>query len=183
MNTSSEFDSVIVKCKDLFLAKLNDYGASWRILRLSSLTDQIYIKANRIRTIEDSGVKMVDEGIETEFIGIVNYSIIALIQIELGISTENNHLESTKASELFDKYVRVAKDLMERKNHDYGESWRYMRVSSMTDLILVKIMRLKEIENHHGKVSVSEGIEANYLDIINYAVFALIKLGVIELEK
>ncbi|MDR1846590.1 MAG: DUF1599 domain-containing protein [Bacteroidales bacterium] len=176
MNTSNEFDNVIKKCRSLFAAKLNDYGASWRIFRLSSITDQIFIKANRIRTIEDKGVQMVDDDVRSEFTGILNYCVIALIQTELGVS-DDGHLETRKALELYDKYVMQAKDLMLRKNHDYSESWRQMRISSITDLILVKILRLKQIEDNNGQVSVSEGAAANYLDIINYSVFASIRLG------
>lgn len=175
MNTSKEYDQIIKECRDLFAAKLNDYGASWRILRLPSLTDQIFIKANRIRQIQESGVMKVDEGISSEFIGIINYSIIALIQLELGVAN-NDKLDISLALELYDKYSNGAKKLMEDKNHDYGEAWRSMRVSSIVDLILMKIMRLKQIEDNKGKVSVSEGVDANYYDIINYGVFASIRI-------
>ncbi|MBP6429679.1 MAG: DUF1599 domain-containing protein [Bacteroidales bacterium] len=178
MNTSQEYDREIKKCRDLFSAKLKDYGASWRILRLPSLTDQIFIKANRIRQFQESGIMKVEEGIGSEFIGIINYSIIALIQLELGVVSDNKEkLDIETIIELFDKYSKQAKELMEDKNHDYSEAWRSMRVSSILDLILMKIMRLKQIEDNQGKVFVSEGIEANYYDIINYGVFALIKLN------
>ncbi|MFA6199989.1 MAG: DUF1599 domain-containing protein [Bacteroidales bacterium] len=176
MNTSKEYDDIIKECRNLFSAKLNDYGSSWRILRLPSLTDQIFIKANRIRQIQESGVMKVDEGIMSEFIGIINYSIIALIQLELGVSNDKENLDIPFALELYDKYSQGAKNLMEDKNHDYGEAWRSMRVSSIVDLILMKIMRLKQIEDNEGKVSVSEGVDANYYDIINYGVFASIKI-------
>lgn len=177
MNTSKEYDQIIKECRDLFAAKLNDYGASWRILRLPSLTDQIFIKANRIRQIQESGVMKVDEGISSEFIGIINYSIIALIQLELGVANnDNDKLDISLALELYDKYFNGAKSLMEDKNHDYAEAWRSMRVSSIVDLILMKIMRLKQIEDNKGKVSVSEGVDANYYDIINYGVFASIRI-------
>lgn len=177
MKTSQEYDQVIKQCRDLFAAKLKDYGASWRIFRLPSLTDQIFIKANRIRQFQESGVLKIDEGIAIEFIGIINYSIIALIQLELGVAKDDkDRLELEKALELYDKYSKNAKDLMENKNHDYSEAWRSMRVSSIVDLILVKIMRLKNIEDNHGKVAVSEGEDANYYDIINYGVFASIKI-------
>ena len=177
MNTSQEYDQVIEQCRELFAAKLKDYGASWRIFRLPSLTDQIFIKANRIRQFQESGVMKIDEGILDEFIGIINYSIIALIQLELGVAKDDkDKLELEKALELYDKYSQNAKSLMENKNHDYSEAWRSMRVSSIVDLILVKIMRLKNIEDNYGKVVVSEGEDANYYDIINYGVFASIKI-------
>lgn len=175
-NTSLEYDNIIKTCRNLFENKLSDYGASWRILRLSSLTDQIFIKANRIRSIQESGVSLVDEGILSEFIGMINYGIIALIQIGLSSEPVDKELTKERALELYDKYVAQTKSLMERKNHDYSEAWRQMRVSSITDLILMKILRLKQIEDNHGKTLVSEGIEANYADIVNYSVFASIKL-------
>lgn len=176
-NTSSEYDNIIRISRKLFEEKLSDYGASWRILRLSSLTDQIFIKANRIRSIQESGVKLVDEGIFDEFIGMINYGIIALIQIELSGEPLDNVLKKERALELYDKYVSQTKSLMERKNHDYSEAWRQMRVSSITDLILMKILRLKQIEDNDGRTIVSEGVDANYSDIINYSVFACIKLS------
>lgn len=177
MNTSQEYDQVIKECRGLFAAKLKDYGASWRIMRLPSLTDQIFIKANRIRQFQESGVMKIDEGIRGEFIGIINYSIIALIQLELGVAKDDKvKLELSEALELYDKHFQNAKLLMEAKNHDYSEAWRSMRVSSIVDLILMKIMRLKQIEDNQGKVFVSEGEDANYNDIINYGVFACIKI-------
>ncbi|MDR1726231.1 MAG: DUF1599 domain-containing protein [Bacteroidales bacterium] len=175
MNTSEEYDQIINNCRRIFAAKLGDYGASWRIFRLSSITDQLFIKANRIRTIEDKGVQLVDDDIRSEFGGIINYCVIALIQMELGVS-DNGHIEETKALDLYNKYILQAKNLMLKKNHDYDESWRQLRISSITDLILVKILRLKQIEDNKGKVSVSEGADSNYLDIINYAAFASIRL-------
>jgi hypothetical protein len=155
--------------------KMKDYGTAWRILRTPSLTDQIYIKAQRIRSIEEKGISKVGEGIRPELIGIVNYSIIALIQLELRTS-EDLTLQHAEGERLFDKYSKAALDLMQMKNHDYGEAWRNMRVSSLTDIILMKLMRIKQIEDNKGKTFVSEGVDANYYDIINYAVFALIKL-------
>lgn len=154
---------------------MKDYGSAWRILRTPSLTDQIYIKASRIRSIDDKGTQKVNEGIIPEFIGMVNYSVIALIQLELG-ADQNLYLSVDDAMKLFDTHINIAKSLMENKNHDYGEAWRNMRISSFTDIILMKLMRIKEIEDHKGMIFVSEGVDANYLDIINYAIFALIKL-------
>lgn len=153
---------------------MQDYGSAWRILRTSSITDQIFIKAQRIRSIEEKGAQKVDEGIASEFIGILNYSIIALIQIELLDDTREN-IPIEEAGKLFDKYSQKAKELMKDKNHDYGEAWRDMRTSSLTDLILMKILRIKQIEDNKGKTIISEGIDANYLDMVNYATFALIK--------
>jgi hypothetical protein len=173
--TSRQFGQAIAVCKEVFLNKMKDYGSSWRILRTSSLTDQIYIKANRIRSIEQKGLHKVDEGIKPEFIGIVNYSVIALIQIELG-SEGNLDLKGEEAVRLYDKHLQSARALMEDKNHDYDEAWRNMRVSSYTDIILMKLMRIKQIEDKEGETLVSEGVDANYRDIINYALFALIKL-------
>ena len=177
--TSAQFDEVIRLCKDIFLKKNKDYGTAWRILRTSSLTDQLFIKANRIRTIQDLKESKVAEGIAPEFIGIVNYSIMALIQLELK-EDDRMELESLEIEELFNKYSLMAKELMLNKNHDYGEAWRDMRVSSLCDLILMKILRVKQIEDNDGKTIISEGLDANYLDMLNYAVFALIKL---ELEN
>jgi hypothetical protein len=173
--TSQEFEVVIKKCREIFEAKMKDYGSAWRILRTPSLTDQIYIKASRIRSIDDKGTQKVNEGIIPEFIGMVNYSVIALIQLELG-ADQNLYLSVDDAMKLFDTHINIAKSLMENKNHDYGEAWRNMRISSFTDIILMKLMRIKEIEDHKGMIFVSEGVDANYLDIINYAIFALIKL-------
>jgi len=175
-NTSEQYDAVIKVCRDLFKKKMTDYGCAWRILRLPSLTDQIYIKAQRIRGLQENEVRKVDEGERSEFIGIINYSIMALIQLELGVADEPDLIDE-KANELFDKHVAETKSLMENKNHDYGEAWREMRVSSLTDLILQKLLRVKQIEDNKGKTLVSEGIDANYQDMINYAVFALIHLS------
>ena len=177
VNTSHEYDSVIAVCKSLFLKKTNDYGTAWRILRPSSITDQIFIKAQRIRTLEEKKVSKVGEDITSEYIGIVNYCVIAMMQLDL---TENdpNELEVDLVENLFDKHVNETKELMFAKNHDYGEAWRDMRISSLTDLILMKIFRVKQIEDNLGQTLASEGVKANYQDMLNYAVFALIKLGV-----
>ena len=175
--TILEYDSIIKKCEDIFAKKMKDYGSAWRILRISSLTDQIFIKAQRIRSIESNGTQKIDEGVINEFIGIVNYSVIGLIQIELGVSEQPEDLEYEKVMNLFNKHVLASKDLMVNKNHDYGEAWRDMRVSSLTDLILQKLLRVKQIEDNDGSTLISEGIDANYLDMLNYAVFALIKLN------
>ncbi|MEE1097943.1 MAG: DUF1599 domain-containing protein, partial [Bacteroidales bacterium] len=169
-------DNIIKISRKLFVDKLSDYGASWRVLRLPSLTDQIFIKANRIRSIQESGVNLVDEGVFPEFIGMINYGIIALIQLELIDEPLDKELKKERAIELYDKYIAQTKSLMEKKNHDYSEAWRQMRISSITDLILMKILRLKQIEDNDGKTIVSEGVDANYSDIINYSVFACIKL-------
>ncbi|MBE6292924.1 MAG: DUF1599 domain-containing protein [Bacteroidales bacterium] len=175
MNTNQQFEQIIVTCRDLFAKKLKDYGAAWRIMRPSSLTDQIFIKANRIRSIETKGTTMIDEGIRSEFIGIVNYGIIALIQLELGY-TDTDDLTHEAALAKYDEYAAKALALMKAKNHDYDEAWRGMRISSYTDLILMKIYRTKQIESNEGQTIVSEGIDANYMDMINYAVFGLIKI-------
>ncbi len=174
-HTNSQFKKELDKCRELFVKKLKDYGPAWRIMRPSSLTDQILIKANRIRSIEIKQEAMVDEGIYPEFQGIVNYGVIALIQLELGFADQTD-IDADKALELYDKYVNVSLELMKRKNHDYDEAWRAMRVSSYTDLILMKIYRTKEIEGNDGHTLVSEGVDANYMDMINYSVFALIKM-------
>lgn len=171
--TSQEYDKVIAICRELYTNKMKDYGSAWRILRLPSLTDQIFIKAQRIRSLQQNEIRKVDEDETGEFIGIINYSIMALIQLDLGV-VEQPDLDVAKASELYDAKVSITKSLMEDKNHDYGEAWRDMRVSSLTDLILQKLLRVKQIEDNKGKTLVSEGIEANYQDMINYAVFALI---------
>ena len=173
--TSKQYDAVIAKCRSLFTNKLKDYGSAWRILRLPSLTDQIFIKAQRIRQLQENIERKVNEGEVSEFMGIVNYSVMALIQLEKGVA-EQPDLSSEEAIQLYDKHVAISKKLMEDKNHDYGEAWREMRVSSLTDLILQKLLRVKQIENNKGKTIVSEGIDANYQDMINYAVFALIHL-------
>ena len=177
MNTASQFDQIEKICFDLFSKKAKDYGTAWRILRISSLTDQIYIKAQRVRSIQEKGVAKVDEGIISEFIGIINYSVMALIQLEVGVANSfEGMLSAEQASELYKKYMENAKALMLNKNHDYGEAWRNMRVESLTDIILMKLLRIKQIENNKGSTLVSEGLDANYYDIINYAVFAMIKL-------
>lgn len=173
--TAQQFESVIIQCREVFVKKMKDYSFAWRILRTPSLTDQIYIKANRIRSIESKGVNKVDEGNIPEFIGIINYSVMALVQLELGIAEEDD-LDEKTGMELYNKYIYEARDLMLNKNHDYDEAWRNMRVSSLTDIILMKLLRVKQIEDNDGKTSVSEGLDANYFDIINYAVFALIQL-------
>ena len=175
-NTSNQYDLVVEQCRNLFKKKMSDYGSAWRILRLPSLTDQIFIKAQRIRQLQENDVRKVDEDEKSEFIGIINYSIMALIQLELGV-VENPDLSSEEATELYDKHILITKELMENKNHDYGEAWRDMRVSSLTDLIIQKLLRVKQIEDNKGKTLVSEGIDANYQDMINYAVFAMIHLN------
>ncbi|MBE0424251.1 MAG: DUF1599 domain-containing protein [Lutibacter sp.] len=173
--TSKQYDAVIEKCRSLYINKLKDYGCAWRILRLPSLTDQIFIKAQRIRQLQENLTRKVEEGEVSEFIGIVNYSVMALIQLEKGVA-EQPDLSAEEAIKLYDRHVGITKSLMEDKNHDYGEAWRDMRVSSLTDLILQKLLRVKQIEDNKGKTIVSEGIDANYQDMINYAVFALIHL-------
>lgn len=173
--TSTQYDNVITLCRDLYINKMKDYGSAWRILRLPSLTDQIFIKAQRIRGLQQNDVQKVDEGQVSEFIGIINYSVMALIQLELGV-VEQPDLHLEEATRAYDEKVAITKSLMEDKNHDYGEAWRDMRVSSLTDLILQKLLRVKQIEDNQGKTLVSEGIDANYQDMINYAVFALIHL-------
>lgn len=171
--TSKQYDDNINKCRSLYINKLKDYGSAWRILRLPSLTDQIFIKAQRIRQLQENDTRKVDEGEVSEFIGIINYSVMALIQLEKGI-VEQPDLTVDEAVDLYDRHIAVTKQLMEDKNHDYGEAWRDMRVNSLTDLILQKLLRVKQIEDNLGKTLVSEGIDANYQDMINYAVFALI---------
>lgn len=175
-NTSQEFDKVIAVCRQLYSNKMKDYGSAWRIMRLPSLTDQIFIKAQRIRSLQENEVRKVDEDETGEFIGIINYSIMALIQIDKGIA-EQPDLDLEEAVRLYDEKVLLTKTLMEAKNHDYGEAWRDMRISSLTDLILQKLLRVKQIEDNKGKTLVSEGIDANYQDMINYAIFALILSG------
>ena len=178
-DTSQEYDSVIAVCRSLFLKKTKDYGTAWRILRLSSITDQLFIKAQRIRTLEEKKISKVGEGIIPEYIGIINYCAIAMIQMEL-TDNDPNEMEFDLVEALFDQKVRETKELMMAKNHDYGEAWRDMRISSLTDLILMKIFRVKQIEDNEGETMVSEGINANYQDMLNYAVFALIKMEVKE---
>ena len=175
-NTSKQYDAVIQKCRSLFVNKMSDYGSAWRILRLTSLTDQIFIKAQRIRGLQQNAERKVDEGEESEFIGIINYCTMALIQLEKGIS-EKPDMGVDEATKLYDAKIALTKQLMTDKNHDYGEAWRDMRVSSLTDLILQKLLRVKQIEDNAGKTLVSEGIAANYQDMINYAIFALIHLS------
>jgi hypothetical protein len=174
--TAIQYDRVIQKCRSLFTSKLSDYGCAWRILRLPSLTDQIFIKAQRIRQMQEQKNCKIDEDDVSEFIGIVNYACISLIQIELGV-VQQLDISQEEAIEVYDSKIKETKELMEAKNHDYGEAWRSMRVSSLTDLILQKILRVKEIENNNGLTNVSEGVTANYQDMINYAVFALIHLS------
>jgi hypothetical protein len=174
-NTNAQFETAVAECRQLFVKKLHDYRASWRILRPQSLTDQLFIKAKRIRQLEVEGVSLVGEGIRPEFVGLVNYGLVGLIQLELGYS-DNVDITNEQALELYDKHARQTLELMKRKNHDYDEAWRGMRVSSYTDLILTKIARVKEMEDLGGATLVSEGVDANYMDIVNYSVFALIKL-------
>ncbi|MDT8392210.1 MAG: DUF1599 domain-containing protein [Bacteroidales bacterium] len=173
--TARQFDKVVHLCREVFVKKMKDYGFAWRILRTSSLTDQIYIKANRIRSIENKGQSKVNEGNVPEFIGIINYSVMALIQLELGLAEEAD-LDEKSGLGLYNKYIEAAKSLMLDKNHDYDEAWRNMRISSLTDIILMKLLRIKQIEDNDGQTLVSEGLDANYFDIINYAVFALIQI-------
>ena len=175
MNTTEkQFDQAVAECRDIFLKKLNDYGGAWRIMRPESVTDQIFIKAKRIRSIETKGVTLVNEGIRPELIGIINYAIIGLIQLELGYS-DTDDLSKEQIKTLYENYIQKAKELMLAKNHDYDEAWRSMRTQSYTDLILMKIHRTKEIEDDKGKTLISEGIDANYFDMINYAIFGLIQ--------
>ena len=175
--TNAEFEQAVAECRALFVSKLHDYRASWRILRPTALTDQLFIKAKRIRSLEVKKVSRVGEGIRPEFIALVNYGIVGLIQLERGYA-DTVDISNDEAMALYDKHASEALELMKRKNHDYDEAWRSMRVSSYTDLILTKIERIKEIEDLSGETLVSEGIDANYMDIINYAVFGLIKLTV-----
>ena len=172
-NTIIEFTNVITNCREIFTAKTKDYGTAWRVLRPTSLTDQLFIKANRIKTIQETGVNQVGESIEGEFKAIVNYCVIALIQLNETDLVELE-LDLNQATLLYDRYMNSAIELMKKKNHDYGEAWRDMRISSLTDLILMKILRIKQIEDNNGQTSISEGIDANYYDMLNYAVFALI---------
>ncbi len=178
-DTNKEFEAVLGVCRELFGKKLYDYGASWRIMRPESLTDQIFIKAKRIRTLETGAENLVGEGINSELIGIVNYGIIALVQLELGYA-DLCDITPDEAMALYDKKAQEALELMKKKNHDYNEAWRGMRTSSYTDLILTKIWRTKQIEELDGQTKVSEGVDANYMDMINYAVFGLIKNGIAD---
>jgi len=175
METNEQFDAVIKQCRDVFEHKMQDYGPSWRIMRPESITDQLLIKAMRIRNLELTEVRKIDEGIQPEFIGIVNYGIIGLIQLACGFS-DSTDMSRKQALDLYDRFMTDTTQLMYAKNHDYGEAWRLMRISSYTDLILTKLNRIKEMENNKGHVTVSEGVDANYMDIINYALFGLIKL-------
>lgn len=174
-DTKEQFEKVISQCRELYAKKLKDYGPSWRIMRPQSVTDQLFIKANRIRSLEIKGESRVNEGIRPEFVAIVNYGIIGLIQLALGFA-DTTDLSEQEALALYDKYMTETKELMYAKNHDYDEAWRNMRISSYTDLILMKIYRTKQIESHGGQTLVSEGIDANYMDMVNYALFGLIKL-------
>jgi hypothetical protein len=174
--TSEQYLNVIQTCKEIFIKKTNDYGTAWRILRSSSLTDQLFIKAQRIRTIQETGENKVGESIADEFKAIVNYCIMALIQLEKKELTSMD-LSLQQAVSLYEEYSTKSFDLMLKKNHDYGEAWRDMRVSSLTDLILMKILRVKQIEDNKGQTLISEGIDANYYDMLNYAVFSLIHLS------
>ena len=176
MDTNKEFEAIMAECRELFAKKLHDYGASWRILRPSSLTDQLFIKAKRIRSLEIKKESLVGEGIRPEFVALINYGIVGVIQTEKGFA-DTVDITNEEALQLYDRYANEALELMKRKNHDYDEAWRSMRVSSYTDFILTKLQRIKEIEDLNGETLVSEGVEGNYMDIINYAVFGAIKLG------
>lgn len=177
LTTQQEFELVLKKCRDLFEKKMHDYGSAWRIMRPISVTDQIYIKANRIRSIEIKGNSLIEDGVTDEFIGIINYSLIGLIQLKLGAASVDSTAEDeADIMAMYDEFAQTTLDLMLKKNHDYDEAWRHMRVSSFTDLILMKTFRTKQIENLQGQTLVSEGIDANYMDMLNYSVFALIKL-------
>ncbi len=175
-NTDSEYQDVVKQCRTIFEKKMQDYGVAWRILRTTSFTDQIFIKANRIRSLQTKAEHLVNEGIEPEFIGIINYSAMAIISLKIGVA-EQPDLEFDKALELYSQTIQEAFELMNRKNHDYDEAWRSMRVNSMTDLILMKLLRIKQIEDNNGKTIISEGLDANFYDIINYAVFCLILIS------
>lgn len=174
-HTGNQFNAVVEYCSGVFTNKMKDYGAAWRILRVSSLTDQIYIKANRIRSIQTKSQQMIQEGVEDEFVGIVNYAAMAIIQLRKG-ATEKPDLTNAEASSIYLSILMEAYELMQLKNHDYDEAWRNMRISSLTDIILMKLLRIKQIEDNQGNTIASEGIDANFFDIINYAVFALILL-------
>jgi len=174
--TLEQYDQALAKCRDIFLKKTKDYGTAWRILRPKSLTDQIFIKAQRIRTIEETGENKVGEDVSSEYIGIVNYCIMAQLQLEMGVSDETE-LYYERAESLYDSKAQETRNLMIMKNTDYGEAWRDMRVSSLTDLILMKILRTRQIEDNDGKTLISEGLDANYMDMMNYAMFALIRLS------
>lgn len=177
MTTENQFEFVIKNCLEIFSKKMKDYGSAWRILRLPSLTDQIYIKAQRIRSIQNNKTQKIDEGQVSEFIGIINYSVMSLIQIDLGVVDEPD-MDIDTALINYKKHIEIVKNLMIDKNHDYGEAWRDMRISSLTDLIIQKLLRVKQIEDNNGETLISEGVDANYQDIINYSVFALILLNI-----
>ncbi len=175
-DTNHQYDKVSTECRALFAKKMQDYGTAWRVLRLSSLVDQLLIKANRIRTLEEEGQQQIEDSIESEYIGIVNYCLMALIQLELGHAQEDLEVDPSFVLEKYDGYLKATRSLMVAKNHDYGEAWRLMSPSSLTDMILMKIYRLKQIINNEGKTLISEGPDANFMDMINYAIFALIKM-------
>lgn len=175
-NTSEQYDAVVTTCRNLFINKMKDYGSAWRVLRLPSLTDQIFIKAQRIRKLQENEVRKVDEDEKSEFIGIINYSVMALIQLDKGVVAQPD-FGVEEATELYDEKIAETKALMMNKNHDYGEAWRDLRVSSLTDLIIQKLLRVKQIENNKGKTLVSEGIDANYQDMINYSIFAVVLIN------
>ncbi len=175
--TPEQFNQAIGQCREVFVKKHHDYGSAWRILRQTSLTDQIFIKAKRLKSIEEKGKQLVEESIENEYIGIVNYCIMALIQLERGSNESESHLPATEVEALYDAEVEKTRSLMFNKNHDYGEAWRDMRVSTFTDLILMKLLRIKQIEDLEGKTLISEGIDANFRDMINYSIFALIRIS------
>ena len=177
MTTENQFDFVIKNCLEIFSKKMKDYGSAWRILRLPSLTDQIYIKAQRIRSIQNNKTQKIEEGQASEFVGIINYSVMSLIQIDLGVVDEPD-MDIDTAVINYEKHIEIVKSLMKDKNHDYGEAWRDMRISSLTDLIIQKLLRVKQIEDNNGETLISEGVDANYQDIINYSVFALILLNI-----
>ena len=177
MTTENQFEFVIKNCLEIFSKKMKDYGSAWRILRLPSLTDQIYIKAQRIRSIQNNKTQKIDEGQASEFVGIINYSVMSLIQIDLGVVDEPD-MDIDTAVINYKKHIEIVKSLMKDKNHDYGEAWRDMRISSLTDLIIQKLLRVKQIEDNNGETLISEGVDANYQDIINYSVFALILLNI-----
>jgi hypothetical protein len=177
-STEAEYQEIIQHCQDLFTKKNKDYGTSWRILRIPSITDQIFIKAQRIRTIQEKGIQKVNDDISGEFIGIINYCVMALIQIEIG--NDKSEIAADTLTELYNQQVVAVKELLFNKNHDYGEAWRDMRVSSMTDIILMKLLRIKQIEDNEGFTLVSEGVKSGYQDMINYAVFCLIKSNALE---
>lgn len=175
--TATQFDQAIRRCRELFVKKHHDYGSAWRILRQPSLTDQIFIKAKRIKSIEEKGVQLIDEAIDNEYVGIINYCIMALIQMEKGADESDLHMSGAEVEALYDQEVQTTRSLMFDKNHDYGEAWRDMRISTFTDLIMMKLMRIKQIEDLEGQTLASEGIDANFRDIINYSIFALIRLA------